>query len=448
MPYEPPSWLLETFRYMVNRCIDAGLEKGITSRYALVKEVYHDLRQLGFHSWYVLSAIEVATAILKNYRKAKRKGKDVKRPRAKKLMAKIGNQAIAVIGDRLRVPLRPRQYIYIPLHKRAMEFVRAGYRLRSVVLTPKTAYITFSKQVEVKEPKGFMAIDVNEDNITVATTDGEVMVFDLSDLKKASYGYFARRRAVQKRYHSDRRVLRKAMSKMKRNYQNGVSTRLHQVSACIVRLCQEKGYGIICENLRGLRDSVNVKVKRYNPIGRKVQLISRRSKEMKRRLNSWWFRRFLHMIEYKAAWEGVKVVKVNPRGTSSTCPECGFKLRIYPNGRVKCPRCGYKGDRHVTACLNMLKTSDVGLWFGPERPSSVAMTPALTNPSGGCGKAGGAKEGKLNSGAPPPFNTSRSTPRYSTEPDIPGGRMHAAFDAGRRGSLESPHTSLEVPGAR
>ena len=336
---------------------------------------------------------------MKNYRKAKRKGKKVKRPRAKKLMAKIGNQAITVVGGRLRVPLRPRQYIYIPLHKRAMEFVKAGYRLRSVVLTPKMAFITFSRQVEVKEPKGFMAIDVNEDNITVATTDGTVMVFDLSDLKRASYGYFARRRVTQKRYHHDRRVLKKAMSRMSRNYRNRTSTRLHQVSAYIVKLCQEKDYGIICEDLRGLRGSVNAKVKRYNPISKKVQPISRRSKEMKRRLNSWWFRRFLHMIEYKATWEGVKVVKINPRGTSSTCPWCGFRLRIYPNGWVKCPRCGYKGDRHVTACLNMLRTSDVGLWFSPERPSNVAMTLALTNPVGGCGQAKGAKEGKLNRGA-------------------------------------------------
>jgi len=415
---------------MVNKCIDVGLKHGVSSRFRLIKLVYRELTCLGLHSWYVLSAIEVATTILKNYRKAKRRGKNVRKPRAKKLMAKIGNQAIAIVGDRLRVPLRPRQYICIPLHKRAMEFVRGGYRLRSVVLTPKMAFITFSKQVEVKEPKGYLAIDVNEDNITVATTDGKVMVFDLSDLKRASYGYFARRRAIQKRYHGDRRVLRKATSKMRRNYRNKVSIRLHQVSAYIVRLCREKGYGIICEDLRGLRDSVNAKVKRYNPISKKVQPISRRSKEMKRRLNSWWFRRFLHMIEYKATWEGVRVVKVNPRRTSSTCPRCRFRLGIYPNGQVECPRCGYKGDRHVTACLNMLRTSDVGLWFGPERPSHVAMTPALTNPSGECGQAGGAKEGKLNSGIPPPFNTSRSTPRYSTEPaDVKGPSWLDMFSA-------------------
>ena len=42
-------------------------------------------------------------------------------------------------------------------------------------------------------------------------------------------------------------------------------------------------------------------------------------------------------------------------------------------------------------------TSHVGLRFSPERPLNVAMTPALTNPhKRGCGKAGEAKEGKLN----------------------------------------------------
>jgi len=47
----------------------------------------------------------------------------------------------------------------------------------------------------------------------------------------------------------------------------------------------------------------------------------------------------------------------------------------------------------------------VGLWFGPERPSSVAMTPALTNPlTRECGKAGEAEEGKLNRGASTQFN--------------------------------------------
>jgi len=46
----------------------------------------------------------------------------------------------------------------------------------------------------------------------------------------------------------------------------------------------------------------------------------------------------------------------------------------------------------------MLKTSDVGLWFGPECPSHVAMTLTLTNSSGDVEKPRGAKEGELNRG--------------------------------------------------
>jgi len=76
---------------MVNKCIDIGLEKGITSRYALVRETYHELRRPELRSWYALSAVEAATTLLKNYCKAERRGKKVKRPRAKKLMAKIGH---------------------------------------------------------------------------------------------------------------------------------------------------------------------------------------------------------------------------------------------------------------------------------------------------------------------------------------------------------------------
>ncbi|MCS4541905.1 MAG: transposase, partial [Euryarchaeota archaeon] len=83
--------LLEAFRDMVNYSIFIGLEKNITSRFKLSNEVYHKLAESGLHTWYVLSAIEVASTILKNYRKAVGRGEKPKKPHAKKLMAKLGN---------------------------------------------------------------------------------------------------------------------------------------------------------------------------------------------------------------------------------------------------------------------------------------------------------------------------------------------------------------------
>ena len=101
--------------------------------------------------------------------------------------------------------------------------------------------------------------------------------------------------------------------------------------------------------------------------------------EMCIRDSNWWFRKFLHMANYKCLWFGVKVKPVNPKGSSSICPRCGSKLKLYPMGQVKCLKCNFEGDRHVTACLNLLKTSDVRVWFALERPSNVAMNPTLTS---------------------------------------------------------------------
>jgi len=362
IPYQPSQdvlRLLETFRGMVNYCIHIGLEKGITSRFRLTRETYHRLMGYGYHSWYVLSAIEVATTILKNYRKAKRKKLRVKVPRARRLMAKIGNQAIKVADGMLRIPLKPRRYLYIQLYERARDLLEE-YKVCSATLTSKAVYVAFSKTVTVRRPRGWIAIDVNEDNVTAVSSDGEGKVFDLSKLKKASYGYFERKRRLQRKYRKDRRVLRKALSKLSENYRNKVSTMLHQASTAIVKWCREKNYGLIHENLKGLRKTVNAKIKRFNKFNGKIQQISKRPKKLKRRLNNWWFRKFLNQISYKCTWGGVETIESkHTRGSSSTCPICGSKLIKYPKGLVECKKHGLM-NRHVVACLNLLRWEGVG----------------------------------------------------------------------------------------
>ena len=61
-------------------------------------------------------------------------------------------------------------------------------------------------------------------------------------------------------------------------------------------------------------------------------------------------------IEYKAKIEGLPVIYVDARNTSSMCPVCGGKLKKAPNGHrmLRCD-CGYENDRDVIACLNLLR---------------------------------------------------------------------------------------------
>ena len=122
-----------------------------------------------------------------------------------------------------------------------------------------------------------------------------------------------------------------------KNYRNKASTMLHRASTAIVKWCREKNYGLIHEDLKGLRKNANAKGKRLNKFNGKVQRISKRPKKLKRRLNNWWFRNFLNQISYKCAWEGVKTIESkHTRGSSSTYPISGSKLMKYPKGLAEC----------------------------------------------------------------------------------------------------------------
>jgi len=51
--------LLNTFRDLANFCLKKGLEKKISSRFRLIKEVYEESKRFGLHTHYVLNACEV-----------------------------------------------------------------------------------------------------------------------------------------------------------------------------------------------------------------------------------------------------------------------------------------------------------------------------------------------------------------------------------------------------
>jgi len=91
-------------------------------------------------------------------------------------------------------------------------------------------------------------------------------------------------------------------------------------------------------------------------------------RNLNRRLHSWNFRKLQFFIEYKAELNGIPVVYINPKGTSSLCPRCGGK--IAPNGQrvLKCRKCGYENDRDIVACLNMLRMRGV-----PVPPECLSM---------------------------------------------------------------------------
>ncbi len=72
-------------------------------------------------------------------------------------------------------------------------------------------------------------------------------------------------------------------------------------------------------------------------------------------MNSWSYYELQRQIEYKARWEGLKVIYVDARGTSSLCAACGSKLNSNSTNRqLWCPKCKILIDRDVNAARNIL----------------------------------------------------------------------------------------------
>jgi len=50
-------------------------------------------------------------------------------------------------------------------------------------------------------------------------------------------------------------------------------------------------------------------------------------KQRQDQLDQGWFE-FARQLEYKSAWNGGEVIRVNPGYTSQTCSNCGYKDRV------------------------------------------------------------------------------------------------------------------------
>jgi len=177
-------------------------------------------------------------------------------------------------------------------------------------------YLTFNKKVLLKEPRAVMGVDINFNNVTytVIDLDGNLVSMGVIPfrglrralhLKKLSEG-------LQRRCPKSWRFLewiRRARSRWLRRARNILVDTAHYVAKRIVEVAGEYNALIAFEDLRKLRENSNSGEK----LSWETQL--------------WCSRRIQSYAEYKALMEGLRVVYVDPRGTSKTPPN-GKLLRF------------------------------------------------------------------------------------------------------------------------
>jgi len=257
-------------------------------------------------SYYKLCAISNAVGILRNYRKAFRKNPSIGTPYAEKLILTTC-YGFKIEGDVLRLPIGKRRYEEIPLNSHTKSVLSVpGHTSRSVFLNARAISIAFTKETVEMNPRGLIGIDRNLDNITVASSSGDVKRLDLSRATEIKATY----REVKSHFtRNDVRIGRRIFGKYGVKQRNKVGQILHHVSREVVDQAKARNFGIVMENLKGLRKLY----RRGNGQGNKYRS----------RLNSWSFYELQRQIQYKARWDGIPVVYIPPQRTSSTCAMCG-----------------------------------------------------------------------------------------------------------------------------
>jgi IS605 OrfB family transposase len=173
-----------------------------------------------------------------------------------------------------------------------------------------------------------LEIDRNLDNVTTASTDETVRRFDLSKATRIKADY----RYVKSRFRrNDSRLRTRIFSKYGQKQRNRVHPLLHNVS-------KSKG--------------------------------NFQSRNYRAQMNSWSYAELQRQIDYKARWEGVKVIYVPAGNTSKRCSTCGYKTLESTQRRLWCPHCGAILDRDENAARNLAAG---GLRFSPNGPPGEAM---------------------------------------------------------------------------
>ncbi|MGY0287739.1 MAG: RNA-guided endonuclease TnpB family protein [Candidatus Methanodesulfokora washburnensis] len=189
------------------------------------------------------------------------------------------------------------------------------------------------------DPKGILAVDVNERYIVVGNTTlerrFETVVDDAYHFRKVAENLQVKYSSVRYRGWYRRGVLERIRN-LHRKSAHVVEDWAKKTAHEIVGLAKQHNYAIAREDLTYL-----------------IEALRKLSKEHKIKTISLSYRRLLYWVNWEAEKHGVPVIVVNPRGTSSTCPKCGSRLRENGYRKLKCRNCEFEGDRDTVAVLNI-----------------------------------------------------------------------------------------------
>jgi len=234
----------------------------------------------------------------------------------------------------VKIPVKDRRKgLWLPV--KGYEEIPFGCKVRESKIKKRNDYfillLTVQKEIKIKSCSNILAVDLGEK--VIATT--------VLSLNQRPTFYGREIRGIRTHYSwlrkrlGEKKLLRK-IKQLRNKEKRVVDYHLHKIAKNIVVLAVNSSASIVLGDLKGIRKSA-------------------KGKRMNRIVSNMPFYKLTKYIEYKASWLGIKVIKINERGTSHTCSRCGSEGKRPYQGLFICPNCGYKVNADYNGCKNIMK---------------------------------------------------------------------------------------------
>ena len=321
---------MERFNEACNYVADVAFEQKSANKFALQKLVYQTLRErFGLSSQ---MAVRVVGKVTEAYKRDKTKRVQFRKHGAivydQRILSWKGLDRVSILAlsGRLLIPVIMGEYQAQRLRRvrgQADLILRDGvFYLGVVVDVPEGTPVN---------PDGWLGVDLGIVNIA-SDSDGDVYSGAALNGIRARHARL-RAKLQRKGTKSAKRLLKKRRRKESR-FARHVN---HVISKRVVTKALDTSRGIALEDLTGIRERTTVK------------------RAQRRTHHSWAFYQLRTFIQYKAQLRGVRVLLVDPRNTSRTCPVCGCidKANRRTQSQFLCVSCGFAGLADHIAARNI-----------------------------------------------------------------------------------------------
>jgi len=330
-------WDLMTYRYVLQRVVDALWDLDVVPEKSQAHQMFYDmLRSYGFRAHTTRNIYNTAIALVES---AKSNGGS--KPIVKKLTARLDHQDAKVdLNSRtVRIIIRDRWYILRIRHKD--EYVERFKGLKWKEVHVKCCNgrlyvsIVFETRYKPYIPRGVVALDVNLRHI-VSYDGSKVRRYRTRFID--ALGKRGRAEEIQRKHHKMWRCNKKILNRIRELHRRSRSIVIdwcRKFAKEVVLKAGRYGYAIALEDLEKLRES-----------------FSDKNSKIVWKLTMFAYRKLQESIMSKAVEYNIPIIFVDPRKTSSKCPRCESKIRYF--GRLGiCRRCGFIADRDVIGAVNI-----------------------------------------------------------------------------------------------